>query len=467
MSKNSLKYIGVFFIAFVVLLLVCFAVSYYAHDTVLIKEISHRDIAFNSESTDPALSAIKEFSEESGAGIKELAIKFKMRVISIHNWNNIFQTAPYNKGVRMELSDPAGLGLVVGDGTETGLRGYKISGPLELNKWYSVSVNIDVDKRIKVFLNDELILDIVDEKIAYDITSIAVGTGFSKTRPFFGEIKDFSIKYKLFDKCKPFWKRKLFGDQLKFVALAIAVILLGVSSVFLIWALYRRFIFGFVMLLVAAILLVSSIFVKRAFYQPVLVKSITHGGINFNSNSTDPGLSSVKEFRENTVPQYQEIKINFKMKVDSTQNWGNVFQTATFNKGVRMELASPSSLFMAVGDGTETGLVGYLITDSLKLGEWYSVRLRIDKHKNIKVLLGDEIVVNVRDNKINYFINDIAVGTGFAKTRPFDGEIKDFSLRYSFYKENDEWKSVAAIFLFFYLLIISLSVNVLLKQQKA
>ena len=121
-----------------------------------------------------------------------------------------------------------------------------------------------------------------------------------------------------------------------------------------------------------------------------------------------------------------------------------------------MELASPSMLGVVISDGTGTGLLGFKLTDSLKLGEWYSVKLDLDRDKNLKVFLNDDLVVDARDERMNYLISDIAVGTGFAKLRPFDGEIAGFNLSYSLFGNN--WRTTGLMF--FYLLVIALCINI-------
>lgn len=228
--------------------------------------------------------------------------------------------------------------------------------------------------------------------------------------------------------------------------------------------LFKKYIIELSVLVVIFLALLSYIYIGKLFFQPKLIKNVKYTNINFNNRSKNADMSAIKEFYESTNAPIEEIDIDFKVKINSIYNWNNIFQTAAFNKGVRMELALPSTLGVVISDGTERGYVDYIITYSLRIKEWYSLRLNIDINKRIKVFLNDNITVNVKDRRMNFLISDIAVGTGFSRSRPFDGEINNFNLRYSLFKENEYWRRAGFVLLFFYLLIISFYVS--LRRRK-
>ena len=177
--------------------------SYYISDRIgysTIKSITHANISYNNHSPDSQLKAIKEFSETFTADYKEIEISFNAKVNSISGWNNIFQTAPANYGIRMELAEPSTLGLIIKNKNKDGLRGFYVTQALQLGKSHLISVKIDMNKHLTVLLDNENVLDVVDPNIDYDISEIAVGSGFSKSRPFDGELSNFEVKYSFYKK---------------------------------------------------------------------------------------------------------------------------------------------------------------------------------------------------------------------------------------------------------------------------
>src|SRR3989338_2620781 len=110
--------IRTFFMLFIILVS-CLLLLRQVHilsDSFKFKETNrgkHININYDSHSGDSALTSIKEFSESVKSEYKEVDINFDVRLYSIHNWQNIFQTAPLNTGIRMEISEPATLGMIV------------------------------------------------------------------------------------------------------------------------------------------------------------------------------------------------------------------------------------------------------------------------------------------------------------------------------------------------------------------
>jgi hypothetical protein len=167
-----------------------------------------------------------------------------------------------------------------------------------------------------------------------------------------------------------------------------------------------------------------------------LVKSNTISNIQYNSSATDPLLSRVKEYSESENASLVETTIQFKMKAQELSDYGNIFQTSAANSGIRMELLPTGSFGMAIGAGIETGFKGYTLIPNVQKGQWYTVRVAIDKKRNIKAYINNQKTLDVSDPSIVYFIDDIAIGTGFSKTRRFHGEITDFTLQYRFFDDS-------------------------------
>lgn len=197
-KKHSYSYA---IILILIILDIVFLWRIYKYDDFpLYKTAKHRvfnNINFDSHSSDSALSEVKEFSEKDSSDLKEVTIKFRTKVNAVTYYNNIFQTAPKDKGIRMELTKPTSIGLVVGYNNPEGFRGFPLSDSLEFNKWYSMEISIDSGKHLQVKIDDAPLLDITDNNISYDISQIAVGRGYNQERKFDGTISNFSIEYRL------------------------------------------------------------------------------------------------------------------------------------------------------------------------------------------------------------------------------------------------------------------------------
>src|SRR5262249_52886645 len=89
-------------------------------------------------------------TESTDAPNKDIRITFRMKVPSFSNgYPNIFQTAPINSGLRMELSSSGNLGLLVAHKLNQ-VQGYSLTDHYPFNEWHAVSVHIDVRHHIQL-----------------------------------------------------------------------------------------------------------------------------------------------------------------------------------------------------------------------------------------------------------------------------------------------------------------------------
>lgn len=165
-----------------------------------VKTVEHSVSEYNSSSNDESINTPSEFVENIDKDLKEIQFTFNMKIESVDDYNNVFQTAPVNSGLRMELSQPSDLVFLSGiKSTESNaLTSVQIHN-IQLNTWYKIDINVQKNNRATIKVDNEVIYDQFVNYMKYEITDIAVGTGFSKTRPFKGEIKEFYMKYTLFD----------------------------------------------------------------------------------------------------------------------------------------------------------------------------------------------------------------------------------------------------------------------------
>ena len=76
------------------------------------------------------------------------------------------------------------------------------------------------------------------------------------------------------------------------------------------------------------------------------------------------------------------------------------------------------------------------MTQALKIGKWYRIRIVTTGRHDFKVFLNNLTIIdslsdsNDVSGPVSFDISDISVGAGFNKERVFDGEIRDFKIEY-------------------------------------
>lgn len=153
----------------------------------------YSNINYDYHSNDPGLSKPKEFRSDKKSEPKNISIDFDVKALD-DNYDNMFQTAGDPATIRLELTHPKTLSLIVGN-EKSELSIYKVTENFALNVWHKVEININEDKATEVILDGQKMLSFIGKGISYDISDIAVGTGYNKLRGFQGEIKNFHIGY--------------------------------------------------------------------------------------------------------------------------------------------------------------------------------------------------------------------------------------------------------------------------------
>ena len=162
-----------------------------------IKTVSYANINYDSRSKDPGVAFVKQFLEKDSATIKEIAVNFNMVVYSTEN-AGIFQTAPLNSGLRMEIDQASALNLIIRS-KDGNFQTLKLVDRVELNKTYRLRINLNRESKLSINVNEGR-GDAVLNNIDYAISEILVGTGYDKSLNFDGRLSDFSVDYKLFNR---------------------------------------------------------------------------------------------------------------------------------------------------------------------------------------------------------------------------------------------------------------------------
>ncbi len=160
-----------------------------------LKSVTETRINFDSHAGGGnSASQPRAFNESRKAPLKRISIQMSFFVYSIGEHNNIFQTAPVNGGLRLELTKPGTLAVIAGARNTRKFLPYVLTTNLALKEWHTLAIDIDPENHVVILLDGDR-MDATDPALAYDISNIIFGAGFSATRPFDGQIKDASISY--------------------------------------------------------------------------------------------------------------------------------------------------------------------------------------------------------------------------------------------------------------------------------
>jgi hypothetical protein len=182
----------------VIILLVAYAAIFFCAGRLQLHAVGETELrqeSFRSGSIDFGHSTVKGRPTDWTDAGRDISVRFKMKASAIDDYNNVFQTGPGNTGIRMELSLPSRLGLIIGTKDAQGLEGFVVTETLELQKWHAVELSIGRDNRLKVFLDGVKRIDTLNKQFSYVMSDPAAGTGYNRTRPFKGELSGFELNY--------------------------------------------------------------------------------------------------------------------------------------------------------------------------------------------------------------------------------------------------------------------------------
>lgn len=109
----------------------------------------------------------------------------------------------------------------------------------------------------------------------------------------------------------------------------------------------------------------------------------------------------------------------------------NLFQTAAGGTGLRVEFGinpETTGTWALVFDDPKSHVVGILLNPFPAFDEWHEFAVHVSG-KHINVQLDRNTIHDADSDNLTYLSDDVAVGSGYSKSRPFDGEISDFSIK--------------------------------------
>lgn len=139
---------------------------------------------------------------------------------STAGYSDLFQTAPLSNGVRVELHDKT-IGMLVKAHNAQGFDVYVITSNYDGSKPHRLDIKISDAKQVTAALDGQQLVNMTSPDLAYDISDITVGSGFSKDRAFNGKIDDFSYSYSVSE------APKTSGTTLLWIRLGLGALVVG------------------------------------------------------------------------------------------------------------------------------------------------------------------------------------------------------------------------------------------------
>jgi hypothetical protein len=137
---------------------------------------------------------IADFGEIQGASRAYIHIKLRFRTNDTTGYQNVLQTAPVNRGVRIETSSSSAAVIIPDVKSPTKYVALRLSdAPFDKGRWYALDVEALNGAFVRVRLNGEMVSEYNSQTISMEMSKILVGGGYDESRSFRGEIEDIFV----------------------------------------------------------------------------------------------------------------------------------------------------------------------------------------------------------------------------------------------------------------------------------
>jgi hypothetical protein len=120
-------------------------------------------------------------------------LKLQFRLESAEAYPNVFQTAPLNHGIRMEVFGSTAQLNVANPSVSTGRKELVLTTTLNTGQWYTLGVEALNGSFVKVAIDGKDVVNYRDADISIETSQFLVGGGGDLSRLFSGEIKNISM----------------------------------------------------------------------------------------------------------------------------------------------------------------------------------------------------------------------------------------------------------------------------------
>lgn len=111
--------------------------------------------------------------------------KLRIKAANLSNWQNIFQTADFNSGIRIEINEFGQVGLIIGKKVD-GFAVVTGDKALETDKWYTLLVQVGREYGASLKI-DNGITSYAREEVEPKCNRLLLGIGYDSTRKFNGQ----------------------------------------------------------------------------------------------------------------------------------------------------------------------------------------------------------------------------------------------------------------------------------------
>lgn len=384
----------------------------------------------------------------------DISIDFSFYVNKLKNepkkikYENIFQTANYNDGIRIEFARLAGneskWALVYTDKNKK-LKGIGLGALPQKEKWHDVKIRyIAKNDQLLIYLNEDIIKSVNNCNIKLNLDNIVTGHGFTKDRSFDGMVYNFRLTN---SPVKDKYYKRLYIVTFFLLLLMIRKYLISLNNYVIDISkkyiskdnLHKYFIF--------IVVLLFTLFYAVKYSNQTTLEDYTN--IN-NPIKLDKPLS---------INNSMSIEFDFyidplKNKVEGIQ-YENLFQTADWNSGFRVEFArkTESATLWGLAYTNNNGQLKIIqLGTAPSESKWHTMKVSYLKDKNRIDVFVDGIDIRSYNNANTTLNFDNVISGKAFEDRKFHGKIKNFTIQ----------KSFMPLYLYIVLSIVSILVFVFL-----
>ncbi len=167
-------------------------------ETIRAAKYIHGVVADTSESIDVARYAYGKTTPIALGEIKNpdnayVHLKLRFRADSTEGNPNLFQTAPVNRGMRMEISGSTAAIIVPDLTVPGGLKGLPLTTTLKAGQWYTLEVEALNGTYVRAKLDGQSVADYASAGLSMETSHLLVGGGFDTSRAFRGQMDNIFI----------------------------------------------------------------------------------------------------------------------------------------------------------------------------------------------------------------------------------------------------------------------------------
>lgn len=167
----------------------CWVSAQLAPDKPTFKSLETIHVAkFDSGSNSPI--TLGEIKNPDNSYIR---LMLRFRAESTEGYPNIFQTAPVNRGMRLEIFGSTAAIIIPDQASPNGLRGLTLTTSLKTGQWYSLEVEALNGAFVQASLDGNRVANYAGEKLSMETSNILLGAGFDTTRSFHGQIDNITL----------------------------------------------------------------------------------------------------------------------------------------------------------------------------------------------------------------------------------------------------------------------------------